>query len=136
MNQTQHIGACGEFYATKLYLSKGYKLLVRNSFNRKGKQYGEIDFIVVRNNQLVFVEVKTRLSNRYGLPEESVTRSKQERIIKAVQWFLSKHPQYQHFQPRIDVCAILLTEAAALSFLPDLDKFVKYSKIFTNAVEL
>ena len=136
MNINKNIGAWGEFYAAKLYLTRGYKLLVRNSFNRKGKQLGEIDLILSRNNVLVFVEVKTRASGKYGYPEESVTYQKQQRIIKAVQWFLNSHPEFQNFQPRIDVCAILLLESAKLCFAPDLDKFVKYSKIITNAVEL
>ena len=136
MNINKNIGSWGEFYVARLYLARGYKLLVKNSFNRKGKQLGEIDLILSRKNVLVFVEVKTRVSGKYGYPEESVTYQKQQRIIKAVQWFLNSHSEFQNFQPRIDVCAILLLESAKFCFAPDLDKFVKYSKIITNAVEL
>lgn len=136
MKAIDNIGAWGEYYAARLYVKKGYKLLARNSYNHKGKRYGEIDFVVTHGSKIVFVEVKTRLSNKYGNPEESVTLQKQKRIIKAVQWFLNQHPQFSSYQPRIDVCSIILSEAAAFSFLPDLDKFVKYSKIITNAVEL
>lgn len=136
MKTFQHIGAWGEYYAARLYLQKGYKLLARNSFNRKGKQFGEIDFIVRKGGLIVFVEVKTRISSKYGWPQDSVTKHKQIRIIKAVEWFRSQHPSYVFLQPRIDVCAIILSESVKASFVPDLDKFVKYCKIITNAVEL
>lgn len=130
------IGAWGEHYASRLYIKQGYKLLVRNSFNHTGKQMGEIDFIVLGRNQIIFVEVKTRLSNKYGLPEESITFSKRQRLLKVVFWFLSRYPSYQYLQPRIDVCAILLAEASKALPDSDLDKFVKYAKIITNAVDL
>ncbi len=136
MKMTQNIGAWGEYYAARLYLQKGYRLLARNSFNRKGKQFGEIDFIVCKGGLIVFVEVKTRISSKYGYPQDSVTKFKQLRIIKAVEWFRNQNPNYLLLQPRIDVCAIILSESVKFSLLPDLDKFVKYCKIITNAVEL
>ncbi len=133
---TQLLGAWGESYAAQLYMRQQYRVLVKNSFNRVGKRLGEIDIIVQRKNVLVFVEVKTRISSAYGLPEESITSAKQNKIIRSVQWFLSQFPEYQNLQPRIDVCAILLNELARTDNGSHLDKYVKYSKIITNAVEL
>ncbi len=133
---TQTLGAWGEHYAARLYIKQGYKLLARNSFNRTGKQMGEIDLIMLGRNQIIFVEVKTRVSSRYGLPEEAISAFKQKRIIKIVRWFLARHLEYQIFQPRIDVCAILIAETAKIVPSTNLDKFVKYAKIVTNAVEL
>lgn len=130
------LGAWGESYAARLYQRAGFQILIRNSFNRSGKRLGEIDFIARRNQHLVFVEVKTRTSARFGLPEASISYFKRQRLLKSVQWFLTKFPEYQKLQPRIDVCAILLNQVANVSQNANLDKFVKYSKIFTNAVEL
>ncbi|QQS22821.1 YraN family protein [bacterium] len=136
MNQDKTLGAWGENYAARLYIRQGYKLLTRNSFNHTGKQMGEIDLIVLGKNQIIFVEVKTRVSSKYGLPEEAVPAQKQARLLKVVTWFLARHSQYRNLQPRIDVCAILLSSAARALPASSLDKFVKYSKIITNAVEL
>lgn len=130
------LGAWGEYYAARLYSRQGYKILMKNSFNHTGKQIGEIDLIVLGKNQIIFIEVKTRVSSRFGLPEESISNHKRQRLLKIVNWFLVKHKQYQNLQPRIDVCAILLSSAAKIPNNSDLDKFVKYAKIITNAVEL
>jgi putative endonuclease len=136
MNQKEALGAWGEYYAARLYQKAGFQILLRNSFNRSGKQLGEIDLIARRGEVLVFVEVKTRVSTQFGLPEESISYFKRQRLVRSAQWFLAKFPDYGRLRPRIDVCAILLSEGAHQTTNRDLDKFVKYSKIFTNAVEL
>ena len=136
MNKKEALGAWGEYYAARLYQKAGFQILLRNSFNRSGKQLGEIDLIARRGEVLVFVEVKTRISTQFGLPEESISYFKRQRLARSAQWFLAKFPVYAGLRPRIDVCAILLSEGARQTTNRDLDKFVKYSKIFTNAVEL
>lgn len=130
------LGNWGESYAARLYERAGFKILVRNSFNPYGKRLGEIDLIAVRKKLLVFIEVKTRISTKFGLPEENITSFKRLRLIQSCQWFTSNHSEFQSFQFRIDVCAILLARTAQLAKTGNLDKFVKYSKIITNAVEL
>lgn len=49
---------------------------------------GEIDLIAVRKGTLIFVEVKTRRSLKYGSPEESVTPSKLAKLGRAIRWYL------------------------------------------------
>lgn len=136
MQTDSSIGVWGEYYASRLYLAQGYQIIAKNSYNHKGKQVGEIDLVAVRKNQIVFVEVKTRINNSFGSPEEAVTVAKQKRLVAAVQWFLNQFPQFIQLFPRIDVCAIVLNQAAKNWPNSDLDKFVRYSKIITNAVEL
>lgn len=136
MKDKNLLGAWGENYASKLYLKKGFQLLVRNTYNRTGKRLGEIDFIVRKSNLLIFVEVKTRTNQVFGLPEESISKHKQQRLLRSVYWFLYTHQEYQGYRLRIDVCAILLRDLPDEPRTVDLDKFVKYSKIITNAVEL
>lgn len=136
MISDSQLGAWGEAYAARLYQRAGFQILIRNSFNSTGKRLGEIDLIVRRKDVLVFVEVKTRISVHFGLPEESIGYFKRQRLVKSACWFLTKFPEFSQFRPRIDVCAILLAEAARHTTNRNLDKFVKYSKILTNAVEL
>ena len=78
------IGKKGEDLVCKDLQKKGYKLLKRNYFS----QQGEIDIIVQKNNVIVFVEVKTRKSIKFGLPAEAVTKSKQQKIIKTAFTYL------------------------------------------------
>ncbi len=136
MQQKDVIGIWGESHAAKIYSRQGFKILLRNSFNRVGKRLGEIDVIAVRNNLLVFIEVKTRVSTRFGSPEESISLSKQQKLLRSINWFLFQYPEYQSWQLRIDVCAIMLNKLPFTNAMENLDKFIKYSKIITNAVEL
>jgi putative endonuclease len=136
MIDKNYLGSWGENYAAKLYLKQGFAVVLKNTFNRVGKQLGEIDIIMKHKDLLVFVEVKTRISGKFGLPEEAVSYTKQQKLLKSVNWFLYQFPEYQTWRLRIDVCAIMLNEIAQLGQHANLDKFVKYSKIITNAVEL
>jgi len=69
----------GEDIATKYLKHNDYKILERNYHS----VYGEIDIICQKAAQLIFVEVKTRRSNKYGSPLEAITESKKQKIIKA-----------------------------------------------------
>ncbi|MBN1622674.1 MAG: YraN family protein [Endomicrobiales bacterium] len=72
------LGRSGEKEAVKYLKSHGYKVIENNFHTR----YGEIDIIAKENEDLVFVEVKLRRSDKYGSPAEAVHRNKQEKIIK------------------------------------------------------
>ncbi len=83
-------GELGEEYATNLLKWKGYQILKRN-FKSK---LGEIDLIAIDEETLVFVEVKTRWSKKYGKPEEAVTPKKLERIKRIGQLYSLTHPLF------------------------------------------
>ncbi len=77
------IAVLGEDAACE-YLSKnGYKILERNF----RKSYGEIDIIAVKNETLVFVEVKTRTSDKFGTPFEAISPSKIKMLIKGAKFY-------------------------------------------------
>ncbi len=78
------MGAFGETAAAKYLKAKGYQIVERN-FACKG---GEIDLIARRKGCLVFAEVKTRQSDRYGTPAEAVGYTKQKKIISVAQYYL------------------------------------------------
>jgi putative endonuclease len=88
VSSRQVLGRWGEDLATDYLIEKGYLLLERNFRS----PYGEIDLIVQKENRLVFVEVKTRSSGAYGLPEEAITPKKREHLISAAQAYLQQSP--------------------------------------------
>ena len=77
-------GNKGEKRAANFLSKKGYKLLAKN-YRCK---YGEIDIIMEQGETLVFIEVKARSSAKYGLGYESVTASKQEKLLKTAQTYM------------------------------------------------
>ena len=78
------LGIEGENIARKFLIEKGYKILLKNFRCRQG----EIDIIAKDRNEIVFVEVKTRVNLNHGSPSEAVDRNKRNRIIKASKYFL------------------------------------------------
>lgn len=83
-NATKNLGQSGESFAVKYLESKGYKIIARNFRIR----YAEIDIVAELNDEIIFVEVKTRSNTRRGLPAEAVNLHKQKKIIEAASVFL------------------------------------------------
>lgn len=73
---THILGTKGEIIAKDYLTSQGYTILETNFSN----QIGEIDIIAKENDTIVFVEVKTRETLRFGYPREAVTKYKQNKI--------------------------------------------------------
>jgi putative endonuclease len=100
------LGQIGEDLVADYYSSLGYKLVEKNYITPFGKQIGELDLIVKKNNELVFVEVKTRTSNRFGGPFEAVDQNKQKKLVKTAKMYLKLHEEFQNFSIRFDVAAV------------------------------
>jgi putative endonuclease len=84
-----------------LYLQlKGYRILAR----RYKTPVGEIDLIIKRGHTIAFVEVKGRRDRSSAA--ESIHGQNQARVVRAAQWWLSKHGQYIEHAVRFDVCLI------------------------------
>lgn len=103
---TRDSGNLGERIASEFLKKKGYKILGRN-FRSK---FGEIDIIAQEGGVLVFVEVKTRWSKKFGAPEEAVTPWKLRSIIKAGEYYKLLHPNTPTLL-RIDVVALEMEES-------------------------
>ncbi len=99
------LGKKGEDIACELLKKKGYTLIERN-FRRS---YAEIDIVVTRNNTLVFVEVKTRTSSRFGSPLESITYWKLKPLIKTARYYSLVHPKLPQLL-RIDAVAVVIDQ--------------------------
>ncbi len=67
---------------------------------------GEIDLIMQDKETLVFVEVKYRKRTDYGSAAESITWHKQQRLIRAAEFFLVKNPEFSQLPCRFDVIGI------------------------------
>lgn len=80
----KHLGDRGESYAEDYLRRQGYRILTRNYRTK----IGEIDLIADDHGTLVFIEVKTRSSVRYGMPAEAVNYKKKQKIIQTAYWYL------------------------------------------------
>ncbi|MFL0800006.1 MAG: YraN family protein [Agarilytica sp.] len=69
-------------------------------------KFGEVDLIVEDKNTLVFVEVRFRKSDRFGSALESVTKTKQEKIVTTARHYLAKHTLGESRPIRFDVIGI------------------------------
>ncbi len=66
---------------------------------------GELDLVCRHEQTIVFVEVRTRHSRGFGLPQESVTLSKQRKLTRLAKWYLQRH-RLLNCPARFDVVAI------------------------------
>lgn len=89
MTRTKRIGQQAEDQALEQLESSGLKLITRNYHCR----HGEIDLIMDDANTLVFVEVRYRKNNHFGSALESISPSKQRKIILTAKHYLAHHPK-------------------------------------------
>ncbi len=95
------IGPGGEKAAVHYLKREGYRILETN-YRICGS---EVDIIAIEGETLCFVEVKTRETNRFGLPEEFVDARKRRKIIRAAKVFIGKKP-YCDYYVRFDIIAV------------------------------
>ncbi|MBI3219145.1 MAG: YraN family protein [Bacteroidetes bacterium] len=77
-------GKAGEDLAAQFLIEKGYQILARNyRFKRS-----EIDAIALKDNCLVFVEVKLRTTDAFGYPEEFVNEKKAAKIMEGADQYV------------------------------------------------
>ena len=101
------LGQEGEALADSFLKKQGYRILKRNFKNK----LGEIDIIAQDRDILCFIEVKTRDSIRQGSPLESITRSKQRKLIRLALLYLKSHCHLKQ-KARFDVVSVTKDEAA------------------------
>ena len=100
-NARYSLGKRGEQYAAQYLADHGYAIRTRNW----RCPVGEVDLVTERDGRLIFVEVRTRRSDRMGTPEESITPAKRARLIAAAQTYLDEQGLADR-DWRIDVVAI------------------------------
>jgi len=97
------VGKKGEEIALSFLRKRGYNILDRNFRCR----LGELDIVAEENNQIVFIEVKTRENLSFGLPQESLDYLKKKRLTRLALFYLaSRH--LKNISCRFDVVAVFL----------------------------
>ncbi len=99
------IGRWGEQAVAEWLAQRGYCLLVRNWRRREG----ELDLVALEGTTLVFIEVKTRRSDAFGAPEESVDTHKQRQLTRLAQRYLDENPTLAFDSCRFDVVVVDLS---------------------------
>lgn len=102
MKVVNPIALKGERIAALYLRNQGFKILECNF--RKG--YGELDIIATDKDTLVFIEVKTRTSSKYGNPLEAITFWKLKSLIKTAQYYKMTH---QKLPDRLRIDAVSVT---------------------------
>jgi putative endonuclease len=98
----KQVGATGEDLAADILQKQGYHIIARNYRT----PLGEIDLVARHQGALVFVEVKTRRSQRFGSPQEAVHPAKQERLRHLAEYYLQQQ-ELGEVMVRFDVVGIL-----------------------------
>lgn len=108
MAAKDQVGRHGEQVVARRLQEQGWELLARNW----RCEHGELDIVAVDGADLVAVEVKTRRTSTFGLPQEAVTHAKLSRLRRLVGlWLASQDRRFAGV--RIDVCAVTLPPRGA-----------------------
>lgn len=83
MKHNQRVGTWGEEIAAEYLTGQGFEIVTRNART----PYGEIDIIARQGDTVVFLEVKTRTSDKMGLPEDSITPRKRQHMLSAAEHY-------------------------------------------------
>jgi putative endonuclease len=100
MAKHNELGKKGESEATEFLEQKGYEIIERNFVFQKA----EIDIIAKKDNILAIVEVKTRSSLDFGLPQDFVKPKKIQLLVKAVNEYVISNDL--DVEVRFDIIAI------------------------------
>lgn len=100
MAEHNELGEIGEALAVDYLEKNGYKILAKNYTFGKA----EVDIVAQLGNLLVAVEVKTRSSIDFGLPQEAVKQKKIQLLVSAVNEFIISNEL--DLEVRFDIIAI------------------------------
>ena len=96
------VGRQGEGMAARFLEQHGYTILKKNFKS----VYGEVDIVAIRDEILVFCEVKYWRSFDRSQLEYAIDRPKRRRIVESAYYFLLRNPLPAHIRPRFDVIFI------------------------------
>ena len=94
-------GHAYEDKAEQFLISQGYKLREKNYYTRRG----EIDLIMTRGTSLIFIEVRYRKNARFGSAEETITKTKQAKIVFSARHYITTHNLW-HMNAQFDVVTL------------------------------
>jgi putative endonuclease len=95
------IGDIAEEQAVKYLQKLGFRIMARN-YQIRG---GEIDIIATDKGELVFIEVKFRTSDQFGIAREAIGYHKLQSLIHSARFYVAEHYQ-KDIGYRLDLLAI------------------------------
>jgi len=118
MSQHNEVGKTGEDLARKYLEEKGYKILEQNYKTR----YAEIDLVVEKQKCLVFVEVRTKIGENFGTPEDTINKAKLRKVL----WNAKSYPAFKNWAGpcRIDAVCIVLKADFSVSRLTHYENII------------
>ena len=124
MNHSRlNIAEIGESLAAAHLKARGCKILAQNYRAVRG----EIDLIVQDRQFIVFVEVKTRRSLKFGVPQAAVTKQKQRQISKIALAYLQAKNLWDA-PCRFDVIGVHLTHQSELLRLEHIESAFEFQQ--------
>jgi putative endonuclease len=111
MNNNKATGNKGEQLAAKYLEEKGFAIIAANWRYR----FWEVDIIASKENILHFFEIKTRTSDKFGNPEESIGKKKMQNLRNAAEEYQYLHPEWKYIQ--FDVLAITMNYGQPIEYL-------------------
>ena len=100
------LGRRGEDIAHRFLQRAGILIVARNY--RMSSGAGEVDLIGWEDDQLVFVEVKSRQTDDFGAPDRAIGREKQSSLIRAAREY-ARHANVDWSNVRFDVVNVVFT---------------------------
>lgn len=104
MNLRAELGRNGEDLAVAHFERLGYAIVQRN-FRCPA---GEVDIVAERDGTIVFCEVKTRRTDRWGQPSEAVNHRKRARIRRLGATWLAENAACRAGSVRFDVISVVV----------------------------
>lgn len=86
LNARTVLGQQGEAVVANLLVQRGWKILAQNWYCKNG----ELDIVAQKDQQVLFIEVKTRTSWHFQL-SQVITPSKQRKIVTTARFFMAEH---------------------------------------------
>lgn len=102
-------GRSGEEIAASYLIKNGFEIVEKNYHTR----FGEIDIIATKNRTIHFVEVKLKVGDRFGSPEEMINKRKIWQVMQTSESYLLTNKKLTALFPRVqlDAVCIVLTES-------------------------
>ena len=113
-------GKYGEDLAHRFLQHQGMIIAARNWKTRSGT--AEIDIVAHEGPVVVCVEVKTRLSSSFGMPERAVDPEKRRKLMRAAAEYARRTDTPFDFM-RFDVVSVMLTEPPQITYFRDAFRF-------------
>ena len=115
MNNNKVTGDHGEELAAQYLTKLGYTIVERNWRFK----YWEVDIIASKENMLHFFEIKTRTSDKFGNPEESIGKKKMMNLRNAAEEYQYLHPQWKYVQFNVLAITMYYNEPIEYFFIED-----------------